>query len=507
MLTLDICIIKNLTFMKRKLFFLLLLMPFIGFSQFNQGFEGSTAIPTGWTVINGGDTAETWEVIDFTGGDIQAHSGTNAMSIRYSSDAHDDYLITPAITVTAGVNDQISFWGRSRDPLYPETISVKLSTTTAVAASFTTTLAATVAPPSGAYFVKYTYDLTAYVGQTIYVGFQSTTTDKFVFDIDDVVSSPKPACLEPASVLASAITPTTANIGWTSTATSFDVEYGVLGFTQGTGTTVNVTTNSAALSNLVGNTVYTAYVRANCSTTSQSPWSSINFKTLQVPATNDLCATATVLTVGNNFESNAITSTSVGSTTGDVVPECSSFAASDVWFSLIVPADGNVTIQTDEVVGSSNDDTIIAAYRGTCDTLVSVGCNDDNDESLFSTLALTGLVPGETIYVGVWQFASIFEDPVNDAFRISAYNTTLGTDNFDASKFSFYPNPVSDVLNLSYVNEISEVSVFNLVGQQVLNQKVNANESQINMSALTQGAYIVKIKSENKEQTIKVLKK
>ena len=493
--------------MKKKLFYLLMFIPFLGFSQFNQGFEGATTVPAGWTVINGGDTAETWKVTDFTGGEIGAHTGTNAMSIRYSAEAHNDYLITPAITVAAGVNDQISFWGRSRDPLYPETISVKVSTTTPVAASFTNTLAATVAPPSGAYFVKYTYDLSAYVGQTIYVGFQSTTTDKFVFDIDDVVNSALAACPEPNAVITTAVTPNSATISWTSTATSFVVEYGITGFTPGTGTTVTVTGTSTTLSPLAGNTEYVAYVKTVCSGTSESTWASVTFRTTQPPAANDLCTTATALTVGTDFASNALTATSIGATTGTQVPSCSSSVANDVWFSLVVPANGNVTVQTGEVAGSDNSDTIIAAYTGTCGALVSVGCNDDDEEGLFSTLNLTGLTPGATLYVGVWQYESIFGPAEPGEFQISAYSDSLGTDDLDASKFSFYPNPVTDVLNLQYADGISDVTVFNMLGQQVLSKKVNGNESQLDMSALNSGAYFVKVKSESKSQTIKVLKR
>lgn len=493
--------------MKKKLFYLLMFTPFLSFGQFTQGFEGGTTVPAGWTVLNGGDTAETWKVTDFTGGEIGAHTGTNAMSIRYSSAAHDDYLITPSITVTAGVNDQISFWGRSRDPLYPETISVKISTTTPVAASFTTTLAATVAPPSGAYFVKYSYDLSAYVGQTIYVGFHSTTLDMFVFDIDDVVSSALPACLEPSNVLASAITPNSASVSWSSTATSFVVEYGVAGFTPGTGTIVNVTGTSTTLSPLNGDTEYVAYVRAVCSATSESTSSSITFRTTQPPAPNDLCTTATALTVGSDFAASAVTSTSVGATTGTLVPSCQSSVANDVWFSLVVPASGNVTIETKEVTGSDNDDTIIAAYTGTCAGLVAVGCNDDDGDGFFSLLNLTGLTPGATIYVGVWQYESIFGPAEPGQFQISAYSDSLGTDDFDSSKFSFYPNPVSDFLNLHYADGISDVAVFNVLGQQLLNKKVNANESQLDMSALNPGAYFVKVQSGSKSETIKVLKK
>src|SRR5574343_130628 len=114
--------------MLKKLLLTLLIAPITTFAQFTENFDGGTTIPTGWTVINGGDT-NTWQIIDFSGSTtISAHSGTKAAGIAYGATAHADYLITPAITVTAGVSDFLSFWGRSRDPLYPEVISVRLST-------------------------------------------------------------------------------------------------------------------------------------------------------------------------------------------------------------------------------------------------------------------------------------------------------------------------------------------------------------------------------------------
>ena len=175
--------------MNKKLLLLLALMPFIGFTQFTQNFDAGTTIPAGWSVINGGDTG-TWIIVDFSSSTtIAANSGTNAAAIGYGSTAHADYLVTPSISVIAGVSDNLSFWGRSRDASYPETISVRISTTTPTAAAFTNVLAASIAPASGTAFYQYQYDLSAYVGQTIYIGFYSSTTDMFYFDLDDVVVS------------------------------------------------------------------------------------------------------------------------------------------------------------------------------------------------------------------------------------------------------------------------------------------------------------------------------
>lgn len=73
--------------------------------------------------------------------------------------------------------------------------------------------------------------------------------------------------------------------------------------------------------------------------------------------------------------------------------------------------------------------------------------------------------------------------------------------------FKVYPNPVTNVLNIEYTSEVTSVSVFNLLGQQVLSKKVSAASTQIDMSALLAGTYLVKVESGNISKTLKVVKK
>jgi len=82
----------------------------------------------------------------------------------------------------------------------------------------------------------------------------------------------------------------------------------------------------------------------------------------------------------------------------------------------------------------------------------------------------------------------------------------LGSDRFDMDSFSYYPNPVKDVLNISYSQEIASVTVFNLIGQQVINIVPNANQVKVDMTALAEGAYIVNVAVGNTVKTIKVVK-
>lgn len=90
-----------------------------------------------------------------------------------------------------------------------------------------------------------------------------------------------------------------------------------------------------------------------------------------------------------------------------------------------------------------------------------------------------------------------------DNIKIDKENLSL--EDFDNSNFSYYPNPVKNVLNLSYINKISAVNVYNLLGQKI-NVSTYDNNTKIDMSALANGTYMIKINSENQQKTLKVIK-
>lgn len=82
----------------------------------------------------------------------------------------------------------------------------------------------------------------------------------------------------------------------------------------------------------------------------------------------------------------------------------------------------------------------------------------------------------------------------------------LNTNGFDLSKFKFYPNPVHDILNVDYAQNISKVEVFNAVGQLVSVKCQTGVSTKVNMSGLSDGVYLVKLSSENSTQVIRVVK-
>ena len=148
-----------------------------GRAALNEGFEDAVFPPKKWTVINGGDD-KTW-----TRTTSKFHSGTACATIVFSTTAHDDYLVTPMLKITSE-NKVLTAWFANRST-YPEPYDVMVSTTVNDDPAAFTLLKAEDSP--GNDWEQRSYDLSAYVGQNIYVAFRSTTTDQWQLYIDDVV--------------------------------------------------------------------------------------------------------------------------------------------------------------------------------------------------------------------------------------------------------------------------------------------------------------------------------
>jgi len=86
-------------------------------------------------------------------------------------------------------------------------------------------------------------------------------------------------------------------------------------------------------------------------------------------------------------------------------------------------------------------------------------------------------------------------------------NATLSVDSFEKTKFSIYPNPTNTgfaTINTAS-NEIISVSVFDILGKQVLNTKLNNNT--LDVSTLKAGVYILNITQNNITSTKKLVVK
>jgi hypothetical protein len=260
-------------------------------------------------------------------------------------------------------------------------------------------------------------------------------------------------------------------------------------------TCVSNTLNSNATFTSDGTTTYYIVVEGYNAGNTGAFTMDVTCSAVNPPAVaNQTCGTAlNVLVDGSDTNSD----NSFG-TINPEQPTCDQFGAiQDVWFSFVAPANGEVAaLLTRGTMTSLNYNL----YSGACGSLTAVGTCTSNITAATSTQTYTGLTAGDTYYVQVWS------NGVEQGTFTMRLTGTLGTGDFDSSNFTYYPNPVKNILNLSYNQEISNVEIFNLLGQKVITNAVNANDAQIDMSNLSNGAYMVKVTSNNQVKTIKVIK-
>lgn len=119
----------------------------------------------------------------------------------------------------------------------------------------------------------------------------------------------------------------------------------------------------------------------------------------------------------------------------------------------------------------------------------------------------TNPLPATQLLANTTYYATQTINGCRSATSLAVTITTLANQDFDLTQFTYYPNPVIDLLNIKYSQEMTSVKVFNMVGQQLLNKQVNSDTVQVDMSNYANGAYFIQVTTENAMKTVRVIKK
>lgn len=88
-----------------------------------------------------------------------------------------------------------------------------------------------------------------------------------------------------------------------------------------------------------------------------------------------------------------------------------------------------------------------------------------------------------------------------------AGNCTTSSNKVELNQFiKIYPNPVSDLLKIDHVDSPFELSIFNNVGEKLLNHKIKRTSVVIDMANYKSGIYLLKIKNKSKTSAKKIIK-
>jgi len=147
-------------------------------AQFPESFEGG--IPNTWSThdLDGNGTSFAANQVDDIAydGNWAAHTMPNN-----SGDPSNDWLITPAINITAEQN-VIKFYAKSAFDPFIDIFNIMLSTTGNNPNDFTNTIQHIPACPDT--WTEYTVDLSDHVGEIVYLGIQCVSTQSIFFYVD-----------------------------------------------------------------------------------------------------------------------------------------------------------------------------------------------------------------------------------------------------------------------------------------------------------------------------------
>ncbi|HLT32709.1 MAG TPA: choice-of-anchor J domain-containing protein [Aquaticitalea sp.] len=176
---------KKITFL-----FLSILFSYSGFSQISEDFEGATFPPAGWTVFvgeNGLGTVENWKQQLF-----DTNTAVCVWELLPGGQRSEDWLVTPQVTVTAenpsltfdsvdsGTTDYGSIYtvrvSTASQNVHSDFTIVDTQTELEIAHSQTTMVGS-----------NRSIDLSAYIGQSIYIAFVLEQNDGDLWRIDNVM--------------------------------------------------------------------------------------------------------------------------------------------------------------------------------------------------------------------------------------------------------------------------------------------------------------------------------
>lgn len=433
---------------------------FDGIGGPTAGGAGTYSFPTGWVLLNADNLTPdaavsyvnaAWERREDFANNV-ADSAAFSTSWYAPAGTANDWMWTPAITLTS--NCQLSWNAIAYDPSFLDGYEVRVWTAGGTPTSNTaqSTVLQTIAAENSTWTAR-TQSLAAYSGQTVRIGFRNNSIDKFLLLIDDVTVTGGPVndnCSGAISMTVNAqCTPSTFDVagatqslvGCSGTAnddiwfsfvmptsgvtnvevlgnTGFDA---VMEFYDGTcGALASIGCLDATLAGEVeavqvtgvaGTTIYYRVYDSGSGVATTTDFIMCVYEPVLAP--NDECITATPLSVG----------VACNPTTGDVANAtesqagCAGTADDDVWYSFVVPASGTATI---DVQGSTSFDAVVEAFEGTCGALTSIGCVDGSLTGELESAALTNGVPGATLYLRVYDYASGL--PATTDFTICIYD-------------------------------------------------------------------------------------
>jgi len=483
-------------------------------SSFTQSFDASLNMPNCWTKLGTGGSA----YVQSTAGTV---STPNNLYMYSSSTTSLAVVRMPEITNAGANTNRLHFRTRANFTV-GGTIEVGYLTNPTDDTSFVAfdQVATTSTTNYDNWFV---YPGTA-PGNHTYFAFRHTGSPPSSVLIDDVSWEAIPSCLETSDLVATNITENSLTISWTGPATTPAAGYEYYISTVPTlpappiipnGSVSNNYTD-AVINGLNPATTYYVWIRSACSTTDQSPWNlpmvaktpciasavpyTQDFESANVP---DLPTCTSMQNVGSGNNWTVASNPGFGFTSKTLQYAYNSTNDANVWFfTNPIHLIGGTSYTLNYRYGSSST-TYTEKMKVACGTtpLSAAMTTVLADHSPINTGAATSnTVTYTPTTTGNYVIGfNAYSDMNNDGLFVDdiTLSATLGNTFFQESTVRVYPNPAKDRLNFSLPMGIAQITLMNILGQQVAVNHSAAFEVTLDVSTLPSGTYIAQVTDSN----------
>ncbi|MDR6969642.1 hypothetical protein J2X31_003675 [Flavobacterium arsenatis] len=488
-------------------------------ATFAEDFETTEeGLPLCWSAVLAGETLSETSYVQVT--DIFPHSGakTIRMNNTDSGSAAKIMLVSPKLSTLPAATHRLKFWASGNGG--STILDIGTLNNNSSDAVFTSLMPISL----GEQYAYYMVDFSNYSGTNQYIAFRNASTSDYTsIFIDDIIWEAIPNCADVADIYFLDLTTTSVTVNWTAgnSETSFQVAHAVNTVTDPALATVNDVENDTVflLEDLTAGTSYNVWVRSVCGADNGN-WIgpillnmecnpaatfSENFDSVNFPAF-PVCWSKIV--EGASPESNVVLDIYSATTAPNGMLLYGAYSGAGANIILISPpvttlASGNHQLK----------------FKGSGSLPIEIGTLDGNTSEAVFTVFETVAVSESGTQSFTVDFVNYTGTDTYIGFRLKtngenayaslddvSWESTLSLGSFDKNQFSYYPNPVKDVLNFGYAENITNVEVFNLLGQKVMESKVNSTSVKMDLSALASGSYIVKVASKDQVQSIKIIK-
>jgi photosystem II stability/assembly factor-like uncharacterized protein len=220
------------------------------------------------------------------------------------------------------------------------------------------------------------------------------------------------------------------------------------------------------------------------------PWGDLFTYRVELPSvpTNDDCVDSTPLACGDLVTNSTVFATNSG---GNASP--------DVFYSYTGTGSAE-TITLNACGPATSFPTTVRVYSD-CTLATQIAFNDS---SCVNQPELEFESDGTSTYIIMVEG---YDDTKAGSFQLGlTCETILGTQDNQLQQVALYPNPVTDVLQITAKTEITSVAIFNINGQQLMNKDLNSMHGEIDLAALSTGIYFARVTANNTTETFKIVK-